>query len=195
MNTGTNSATDDQNTDGGHETTTQHQDIATEQPEGGDAGDQEQKKELTLEAALKELKEARSQAARYRTERNALNEAAEKWKQHEDSQKSELQLAQERLAELEQELGQAQSTNLLLEIATTHGIKADDMALLGTGTREELEARAARIKELYGGSATQAPLSNTPHQKGNPGSAVGQKPPTDDTYPESWMPAALRKNK
>lgn len=143
--------------------------------------------EMTLEEALAELEKTRQ-------ERDAVQAAAQKWQQHEDSQKSELQLAQEKLAAAQQELAQAQITNLLLEVAAAHGIKPEDVPLLGTGTKEDLEARAARIKELYGAGNT-APPSNSPRQNVQSGSGVGNEPQPDPvTYPSSWVPKALRKN-
>lgn len=97
-------------------------------------------------------------------------------------------------AAAQQELAQAQTTNLLLEVAAAHGIKPEDVPLLGTGTKEELEARAARIKELYGARNT-APPSNSPRQNVQSGSGVGNEPQPDPvTYPSSWVPKALRKN-
>lgn len=97
-------------------------------------------------------------------------------------------------AAAQQELAQAQTTNLLLEVAAAHGIKPEDVPLLGTGTKEELEARAARIKELYGAGNT-APPSNSPRQNVQSGSGVGNEPQPDPvTYPSSWVPKALRKN-
>lgn len=143
--------------------------------------------EMTLEEALAELEKTRQ-------ERDAVQAAAQKWQQHEDSQKTELQLAQEKLAAAQQELAQAQTTNLLLEVAAAHGIKPEDVPLLGTGTKEDLEARAARIKELYG-AGNAAPPSNSPRQNVQSGSGVGNEPQPDPvTYPSSWMPKALRKN-
>lgn len=149
---------------------------------------------LSYEAALQALEKARRDAARYRTERNELRGDAEKWKEHEDTQKSELQRTLEKLAETEQQLAREQSAKLLLEVAATHGIKHEDMALLGSGTKDELEARAARIKELYG-SAHVAPPSQQPRQNLGSGSGVDDKETTGEaTYPSSWVPAALREN-
>ena len=54
--------------------------------------------EMTLEKALAELEKPRQ-------ERDTVQAVAQKWQQHEDSQKSELQLAQEKLAAAQQELG------------------------------------------------------------------------------------------
>ena len=97
-------------------------------------------------------------------------------------------------AAAQQELAQAQTTNLLLEVVAAHGIKPEDVPLLGTGTKEELEARAARIKELYGAGNT-APPSNSPRQNVQSGSGVGNEPQPDPvTYPSSCVPKALRKN-
>lgn len=116
-----------------------------------------------------------SGAGKTRQERDAVQAAAQKWQQHEDSQKSELQLAQEKLAAAQQELAQAQIMNLLLEVAAAQGIKPEDVPLLGAGTKEDLEARAARIKELYGAGNT-APPSNSPRQNVQSGSGVGARP-------------------
>ena len=162
------------------------------QPEGGKpeeqtAAEQDMPKsesKLDLESALKELKKAREESARHRVERNELRAAAAKWKEYEDSQKSELQLAQ------------AQASNILLEVASSHGIKPEDMGLLGTGAKEELEARAARIKELYGNTGNPTPPpSQTPRQGITPGSGLSQDTPPSDQYPESWVPPALRNKK
>ena len=53
---------------------------------------------MTLEKALAELEKPRQ-------ERDTVQAVAQKWQQHEGSQKSELQLAQEKLAAAQQELG------------------------------------------------------------------------------------------
>ena len=174
------------------------------QPEGGKPEEQtaaeqdtpKSESKLDLESALKELKKAREESARHRVERNELRAAAEKWKEYEDSQKSELQLAQERLAAAEEQLAQAQASNILLEVASSHGIKPEDMGLLGIGAKEELEARAARIKELYGNTGNPTPPpSQTPRQGITPGSGLSQDTPPSDQYPESWVPPALRNKK
>ena len=62
--------------------------------------------EMTLEEALAALEKTRQ-------ERDAVQAAADKWKQHEDSQKTELQLMQEKLAAAEQQLAQERTTNVL----------------------------------------------------------------------------------
>lgn len=150
---------------------------------------------LSHEDALKELEKVRKEAARYRTERNELQGAANKWKEHEDAQKSDLERTQEQLAEVQEKLKVAEASKVLLEVAAEHGIKPEDMALLGTGTKEELEPRAARIKELYG-SAHTTPPSQQPRQNLAPGSGVGDKETTGEAmYPSSWVPDALRENK
>ena len=160
---------------------------AVAEPQEESSPSQSPAPEMTLEEALAELEKTRQ-------ERDAVQAAAQKWQQHEDSQKSELQLAQEKLAAAQQELAQAQTTNLLLEVAAAQGIKPEDVPLLGTGTKEDLEARAARIKELYG-AGNAAPPSNSPRQNVQSGSGVGNEPQPDPvTYPSSWVPKALRKN-
>lgn len=144
--------------------------------------------EMTLEEALAALEKTRQ-------ERDAVQAAADKWKQHEDSQKTELQLMQEKLAAAEQQLAQERTTNVLLEVAAAHGIKAEDLPLLGTGTKEEITERAKRLQALYGDPAEGTP---PPSQRPRQGLQSGQGTPSqveDTVYPESWIPAALRAEK
>lgn len=144
--------------------------------------------EMTLEEALVALEKTRQ-------ERDAVQAAADKWKQHEDSQKTELQLMQEKLAAAEQQLAQERTTNALLEVAAAHGIKAEDLPLLGTGTKEEITERAKRLQALYGDPAEGTP---PPSQRPRQGLQSGQGTPSqveDTAYPESWIPAALRAEK
>nr|DAM57592.1 MAG TPA: protein of unknown function (DUF4355) [Caudoviricetes sp.] len=144
--------------------------------------------EMTLEEALAALEKTRQ-------ERDAVQAAADKWKQHEDSQKTELQLVQEKLAAAEQQLAQERTTNTLLEVAAAHGIKAEDLPLLGTGTKEEITERAKRLQALYGDPTEAAP---PPSQRPRQGLQSGQGTPSqveDVAYPESWIPAALRTEK
>lgn len=144
--------------------------------------------EMTLEQALAALEKTRQ-------ERDAVKAAADKWKQHEDSQKTELQLMQEKLAAAEQQLAQERTTNTLLEVAAAHGIKAEDLPLLGTGTKEEITERAKRLQALYGDPTEGTP---PPSQRPRQGLQSGQGTPSqveDAAYPESWIPAALRAEK
>lgn len=72
----------------------------------------------------------------------------------EDKDKTDLERAQSRLAELERDFAAEQQQRLRLQIATAHSISADDLVLLTGSSEDELTAQAARIAALR---AQQAP--------------------------------------
>lgn len=65
-----------------------------------------------------------------------------------ESQKSEQQKLADQVAASQREAETARSDALRYRIAAEHGIKGDDLDLLGTGSEEQLTARAKRIAEL-----------------------------------------------
>lgn len=102
----------------------------------------------------------------------AAKELSDRLKAIEDQDKSELEKAQSRLAELEEQYGQERAQRLRFAAASEHGIPADYLDLL-TGTDEEtLSAQAVKVAELV--KAKQAPqFAPNPGQ----GSGKGQQPP------------------
>lgn len=171
-------------------------------PTPGEKAPEQQKpepsKELSPEDMKAEIKKLREENAKRRVESKELQARAQKWDEYEQSQKTELEKAQDERLKLEQELAQTKIENTQLSLAAAYGIKADDINLLGTGTAEEMETRAKRIQELYAGAqaAQQTPPpSQRPHEGFIPGSGQHQEL-NDSAYPTSWMPSALRqKNK
>lgn len=148
---------------------------------------------LSREDALAALAAARKEAARYRTERNDLRGAATKWNEHEEAQKTELQRAQEAAAKAQADLDAATVQNTILTVASTYGIRPEDLDLLGTGTAEQVEERAQKLKALYdaqtpGGTP---PPSQRPHESFTPG-AGDKQTRADDYYPSAWTPKAMR---
>jgi hypothetical protein len=89
----------------------------------------------------------------------------------EDKDKSELERAQSRLADLEKSYAAAEAQRLRLHVATTHGVGADDLVLLTGATEEDLVAQAQRIAALNAYRDTaQAPPAFAPslgQQAGN----------------------------
>lgn len=98
-----------------------------------------------------------------RADRKAAEKRAEeldaRLKAIEDKDKSELERAQARLAELEKSYATEQQQRLRLQVATAHGITPDDLVLLTGSTEEELTAQATRIAALNANraAATAAP--------------------------------------
>lgn len=81
-------------------------------------------------------------------------------------------------------------------VAAQHGISEENIDLLGTGTHEELQARAARLAALApaptppaGAVGTPpAPPSQRPVEALKPGASPAAPVVPDDSYPASWLP-------
>lgn len=131
---------------------------APQPPDPGQLGD-------PGKAALDAERRARREAEK------AAKAAQDALKAIEDKDKTALELAQGRAAELEKTLATEQAQRLRLQVATKHRIGTDDLVLLTGSTEEELEAQAARIAQLTAtGAAATAPPQFAPsagQQAGN----------------------------
>lgn len=150
----------------------------------------EQMEQQVSESDFKDqISKLRRENAKYRTERNELREAAEKWAEHERSQKSELERLQEDNAAFQQQLKEASLKNDRYEVASNFEIPAAQLSLLTADTREGMEEQATAIVELVR-AAGHRPPSNRPVEGLPPGVAKKQAAP--DEYPASWRPKNLR---
>lgn len=114
-----------------------------------------------------------------------LRQAAQKYSEFEDAQKSEVQKAQERAQTFEQQLADERSQNARLLAAATHSIPPDLIELLGSGTAEEINARAEALAErLKAASPPASPASQRPVESLTPGAAPSSAAPTD---PDAWI--------
>lgn len=95
------------------------------------------------------VKKLRAESAKYRTEAKELASKAKQFDELQESQKSELQKAQERAAKAEQELQAAQTEAMRARIASAKGIPAYIADRLKGSSAEEMEADAdAMLEEL-----------------------------------------------
>jgi hypothetical protein len=85
----------------------------------------------------------------------------------EEASKSDAQRLQEAEASARRDADTARADSLRLRVAIEHGLAKEDIDLLGSGTQEEVTARAQRIAELRA-AAVAAPPAPTP--------APGQRP-------------------
>jgi hypothetical protein len=146
------------------------------------------KKELTVEQLRKELEDTRKEAANYRTKWQGAKPIVEAHEAAEEANKTEVQKANERAQTLANELAELTLQN----VALAHGIPKENYDLLGSGTREELESRAARLAALHGSVAPtepKAPPSERPVESLRPGASPQPPAVEDNAYPESWRPA------
>jgi hypothetical protein len=139
------------------------------------------------EKALQSEREARKAAERAVAERDA------RLKEYEDRDKSESEKLAERASAAEQRAQTVEAELIRERIARRHKIDDDDLDLLGTGTEEQIEARAQRIAAKNAAAAAStatAPPSGKPTEKLRPGATSAEKdisPP--DAYPASWRTA------
>lgn len=143
--------------------------------------------------AMAKIRKANDEAKGLRSRVKELEAYEAKVREIEEAQKSEAQKIQERADKAEQR-AQAIEAELIRErIARRHKIDDDDLELLGTGTEDQLDARAKKIAALKAaavGAAATAPPSDKPVQQLRPGATGAEKdiaPP--DAYPSSWRTA------
>ncbi|WP_097982787.1 hypothetical protein [Streptomyces sp. f150] len=115
-----------------------------------------------------------------------LRTAAQKYQEVEDAQKSEIQKATERAQGFEQQLTDLRSTNARLLAAATHNIPPELIDLLGSGTDEEISARAEILAERLKASAPPAvPASQRPVESLTPGAAPASS--SGGGSPDDWI--------
>lgn len=124
--------------------------------------------ELTPEQLKAELSKVRKEAAAKRIANRELEEQARKWKEYEESQKTELQKLQDQLAEKERKLAEKDSEVARAKIAREFNVADEDLDLL-VGDEENMKRLAARLgKKEEGGSPRPADLL-----AGNRGTPLG----------------------
>lgn len=91
---------------------------------------------------------ANSEAAQYRVKVRELEPLAQKAAELEEASKTEAQRSTDRAAAAERQRDEARAESLRYKAAATHGIGQEHFDLLGTGTEEEITARAERLGAL-----------------------------------------------
>lgn len=99
-------------------------------------------------------------------------EAAQRLTEIEEAQKTEQQKLADAAEQARREAAETAAELAKLRAAVKHGLSDDDLDLLGTGTAEEIEARAERLAaRLKGTPSPTAPSSDAQGKQGEP---VGQ---------------------
>lgn len=115
-----------------------------------------------------------------------LRQAAQKYGEFEETQKSEIQKATERAQTFEQQLADERSQNARLLAAATHNIPPELIELLGSGTAEEIGARAEVLAErLKAAAPAPAPTSARPVESLTPGAAPASS--AGGATPDQWI--------
>lgn len=149
---------------------------------------EEPKAERSPEDWQEEVRKLRKENASWRTKYREAEPIIAEHQAREEANKTELQKAQEALAKRDQDFTDLQTRNNRLELANIHHIPADDIDLIGSGTREEMEARAARLGALYTASAARPtpPPTDRPVEGLRPGATPEPPKPVDNSYPANW---------
>lgn len=159
--------------------------------EGGDKGGGKKKLE-TVEDYQAELERVRKESAERRVKLRELEPLAQQAREAEEAQKTEVQKALERAEAAEKRDREREENFSRLDIAVHLGIEPDNIDLIGSGSREEMEARAIRVKAMQDSQRITAPPSDRPVEGLRPGASPEPPKPADDSYPESWKPNHVR---
>ncbi|MEU5976382.1 hypothetical protein [Streptomyces sp. NPDC047315] len=149
---------------------------APDAPAAGEPTDVDLAAEVAKWKAMSRQHERRSLAAlglSSTDELDALRDAATKYREHEDAQKSEMQRATERAEGLQQQLAALEAQNARLMAAATHNLPTDLIDLLGTGSAEEINTRAEVLAERLKAAAPPPapPATARPVEALTPGAA------------------------
>lgn len=150
------------------------------------AADRPPLSEADKDAVIRKL---RDENGNWRTRIRELEPKAKAFDEAAEAQKTEVQRATDRATAAEQALATREQELNILRAAAKHGIPEEDHDLLGSGTPEELDARAARLAARYPASApTPPPPSDRPVEGLRPGASPTPPAPADTSYPAAWAP-------
>lgn len=142
--------------------------------------------------ALEKITKANSEAKGLRARVKELEAYEAKVREIEDAKKPELDRLSERATKAEQRAQQVETELIRERIARRHSITDDDLDLLGSGTEDQIEARAKRIAALKTAAtpASVPPPSDRTREQLRPGATPAQAPAAEtDAYPADWLPA------
>lgn len=123
---------------------------------------------LSHEDALKELQKVRREAAEKRVKNKELEDQATKWREYEESQKSELQKLQDAVAERDKRIADKELEVTRAKIAREFNVADEDLDLL-VGDEDSMKRLASRI----GKKQEEAPRRPADLMAGNRGTPVG----------------------
>ncbi|NEW33834.1 hypothetical protein GV791_14850 [Nocardia cyriacigeorgica] len=132
------------------------------------------------------IRDLRKENASWRTKLREAEPIIRAHNEAEEAAKTEVQRATERAAAAEQA-----AADLIREVvAKTYGVPEEDYDFLGSGTREEMEAKGARYAARFAATSTPTPPppSDRPVESLRPGASPTPPPPADHSYPAAWKP-------
>lgn len=125
---------------------------------------------LSHEDALKELAKVRAEAADRRIKNRDLEDQAKKWREYEESQKTELQKLQDAVAERDKRIADKELEVTRSKIARQYNVADEDLDLL-VGDEENMK----RLADRLGKKEEETPKRPVDLLAGNRGTAVTGK--------------------
>jgi hypothetical protein len=160
---------------------------------GDDTDDGDEGGLKTVEDYQKALKKARKEAADRRVKIRELEPLANKAREAEEANKTELERERERADAAEARDREREEQFTRTDIAYTQGILPENIDLIGSGSREEMEARAVRVRAMQDQQQpSSAPPTDRPVEGLRPGASPEPPRPADDSYPAAWIPNSVR---
>lgn len=132
------------------------------------------------------ITKANKEAANYRTQVAELKPQADQFRQLEEASKSEAQRLAEAAEVARRDAEQARADATRYKAAATYGIPSDHFDLLGSGTEEEISARAEKLQTLLAAqvAAQTPPPADAPRARPveqlRPGATPGETDNEDD---------------
>lgn len=121
---------------------------------------------LSHEDALKELSKVRAEAAARRVANKELEQAAQKWKEYEESQKTELQKLQDAVAERDKRIAEKELEVTRSNIAREYNVADEDVDLL-VGDEANMKRLAERLGKTKETGTTNRPVDLLAGNRGN----------------------------
>lgn len=168
--------------------------VTQPEPQDGDGQGQNDSPWADPDAARKEIEKLRRESAGYRTKLRDTEPQLAEYQKFLDSQKTEQQKLNEAKQVAEGKLAEVMSANARLMAAATHNIPADLIELLGSGTDEEIGARAQLLAEKLAASPEAqrpTPGSRRPVESLTAGGRPADDAPAD---PNAMFRAMLRRD-
>lgn len=135
--------------------------------------------EFDVERAKAKIAKANAEAAALRKRLKEAEEKATKYDELQDSERSELEKAAERIAAAEAKAQEAELALLRYEVGADKGLTPAQAKRLTGTTREELESDADELREAFGGDDSKKPTP-PPSRRPVPHLRGGLDPEGDD---------------
>lgn len=149
--------------------------------------------------ALEKIRKANSEAENLRKKLAELQPLAELGKAAEDARKTDMQRLEEARAAAETERDSLRVQVARMTAAARHGLSADLADLLGTGTAEDIDARAALLASKLVAATQPDPPAQPPTGNGTSRPVEALRPAgqpgtdSDRGDPNSWLRALARR--